>query len=104
MILGIVADDFTGATDIASTLASSPYAGYGIRTTQFIGVPESSADETNCDAGVIALKSRSISPRLAVEQSLRAVTWLREQGCRQIIFKYCSTFDSTRFGNIGPVA
>ncbi len=98
MLLGCIADDFTGASDIANTLARQAMA-----TTQFIGVPNHDAGE-RCDAGVIALKIRSIDAEEAVNQALRALRWLKDQGCRQIIFKYCSTFDSTPKGNIGPVA
>jgi uncharacterized protein YgbK (DUF1537 family) len=98
MLLGAIADDFTGASDLANTLSKE-----GMATTQFIGVPagRSAAD---CEAGVVALKTRSIDPKAAVEQSLAALEWLKAQGCRQILFKYCSTFDSTPKGNIGPVA
>ena len=98
LLLGCIADDFTGASDLANTLARE-----GMRTTQYIEVPDgnSSAD---CEAAIIALKSRSIDPRLAVEQSLTALRWLQQQGARQFLFKYCSTFDSTPQGNIGPVA
>lgn len=97
MLLGVVADDFTGASDIANTLARG-----GMAATQFLGVPASPA-ATSCEAGVVALKSRSIASDHAVAQSLRALEWLLAQGARQIVFKYCSTFDSTPAGNIGPV-
>ncbi|HTN48264.1 MAG TPA: 3-oxo-tetronate kinase, partial [Burkholderiaceae bacterium] len=97
MLLGVIADDFTGAGDVANTLA-----GGGLRTTQFLGIPERA--DADCEAGVIALKTRSIAARDAVAQSLAALDWLRKQGCRQFLFKYCSTFDSTSAGNIGPVA
>ncbi len=98
MLLGVVADDFTGATDIANTLARG-----GMATSQFIGVPDGPAP-LSCEAGVVALKSRSIAAADAVDLSLAALNWLRAQGCRQFVFKYCSTFDSTPDGNIGPVA
>jgi uncharacterized protein YgbK (DUF1537 family) len=98
MYLGVIADDFTGASDIANTLAKGSLA-----TTQFFGVPKEASLEA-CDAGVISLKTRSIDPEQAVAESLRALHWLKAQGCRQYIFKYCSTFDSTPRGNIGPVA
>ena len=98
MLLGCIADDFTGASDLANTLSRN-----GMATVQFVGVPQG-ATAISCDAGVIALKSRSISPAEAVDSSLRALAWLRVQGCTQIFFKYCSTFDSTPAGNIGPVA
>jgi 3-dehydrotetronate 4-kinase len=97
MLLGVVADDFTGAGDIANTLARG-----GMATTQFLGVPASPTAST-CEAGVVALKSRSIASDEAIAQSLRALEWLLAQGARQIVFKYCSTFDSTAAGNIGPV-
>ncbi|MET3662817.1 3-oxo-tetronate kinase [Aquamicrobium ahrensii] len=97
MLLGCIADDFTGASDLANTLARQ-----GMSTVQFVGVPDKPALE--CEAGVVALKTRSIAPEEAVAQSLVALDWLLEQGCQQIFFKYCSTFDSTPQGNIGPVA
>ena len=97
MLLGSIADDFTGASDLANTLAKS-----GLRTTQFIGVPEGPA-APDCEAGVVALKSRSIPAAEAVAQSLAALGWLKAQGAEQFLFKYCSTFDSTPEGNIGPV-
>ena len=97
MILGCIADDFTGAGDIACTLARE-----GMRTSL---VTDLAALEGNsADAGVVALKSRSIPVEQAVEQSLAALAALQRAGCRQIVFKYCSTFDSTPVGNIGPVA
>lgn len=98
MLLGCIADDFTGASDLANTLARE-----GMATTQFVGVPKEDAD-VSCEAGVVSLKSRSIAPADAVAQSLAALEWLEAQGCRQFLFKYCSTFDSTPKGNIGPVA
>ncbi|WP_250453982.1 3-oxo-tetronate kinase [Caballeronia sp. ATUFL_M2_KS44] len=97
-VLGCIADDFTGATDLASTLVRG-----GMRTIQTIGVP-ASAEPIDADALVVALKSRTIEAADAVAQSLAALEWLRAQGCRQFFFKYCSTFDSTDAGNIGPVA
>ncbi len=102
MLLGVIADDFTGASDVGSTLAKGLPGEGGLHTAQFLGVPQDNAPPT-IDAGVIALKSRSIAPDEAVAQSLAALTWLQAQGCRQIMFKYCSTFDSTPEGNIGPV-
>lgn len=101
MLLGVIADDFTGASDIANTLARGHGSG-GLATTQFLGIPTGDA-AGECEAGVVALKSRSIPAPLAVSQSLAALAWLQAQGCRQFIFKYCSTFDSTPAGNIGPV-
>lgn len=102
MLLGVIADDFTGASDIANTLTKGCDATGGLRTIQFLGVPKTSAPE-ECEAGVISLKSRSIPASDAVIQSLAALDWLLAQGCEQIVFKYCSTFDSTSEGNIGPV-
>jgi 3-dehydrotetronate 4-kinase len=98
MLLGCIADDFTGASDLANTLAKG-----GMRTVQFSGIPTS--DEVfECEAAVVALKTRSIPARDAVVESLAALKWLRQRGCRQFFFKYCSTFDSAPEGNIGPVA
>src|SRR5687768_2805244 len=99
MLLGCIADDSTGATDLAAVLVAE-----GMRTVQTIGVPEAGTDPGDVDALVVALKSRSIQPSAAVHQSLAALRYLQERGARQILFKYCSTFDSTREGNIGPVA
>lgn len=98
MLLGCIADDFTGASDLANTLARG-----GMATVQFVGVP-SAPEGADCEAGVVALKTRSIPAADAVAQSLAALEWLKGQGCRQFLFKYCSTFDSTPDGNIGPVA
>ncbi len=98
MLLGCIADDFTGASDLANTLAKA-----GMRTVQFVGTPEGLAG-TDCEAAVVSLKTRSVAPVDAVAQSLSALAALRKAGARQILFKYCSTFDSTREGNIGPVA
>jgi 3-dehydrotetronate 4-kinase len=102
MLLGCIADDFTGASDLANTLANNR-AGGGMATVQFVGVPRA-GDPADCDAGVVALKTRSIPVADAVAQSLAALDWLKRQGCSQFLFKYCSTFDSTPEGNIGPVA
>ena len=96
-LLGCIADDFTGATDLANMLVRE-----GMRTVQTIGVPDSAPQEV--DAIVVALKSRTIPAAEAVADSLAALSWLQQQGCRQFFFKYCSTFDSTAQGNIGPVA
>jgi uncharacterized protein YgbK (DUF1537 family) len=97
-LLGCIGDDFTGSTDLANTLVR-----HGMRSVQLIGVPRQT-EQVDADAVVIALKSRSIPARDAVTQSLDALAWLRAAGCRQFFFKYCSTFDSTDAGNIGPVA
>ena len=96
-LLGCIADDFTGATDLANMLVRG-----GMRTVQTIGVPQD-GETIAADAIVVALKSRTIPAADAVAQSLAALDWLRAQGCRQFVFKYCSTFDSTDAGNIGPV-
>jgi 3-dehydrotetronate 4-kinase len=96
--LGCIADDFTGATDLANNLVRA-----GMRCVQYIGVPDS-ALVPDADAVVIALKSRTVAPMVAIEESERALDWLRLHGAEQIYFKYCSTFDSTDKGNIGPVA
>jgi uncharacterized protein YgbK (DUF1537 family) len=96
--LGCIADDLTGATDVALMLQNA-----GMRTIQSIGVP-TGFDGEGADAVVVALKTRTASVADATAQSLAALEWLRKQGVRQILFKYCSTFDSTDAGNIGPVA
>ncbi len=98
MLLGCIGDDFTGSSDLANTLSKQ-----GMRCVQYSGVPKVPAVK-DVEAGVIALKSRSIDPLEAVRQSLEALEWLQAQGCEQFFFKYCSTFDSTLEGNIGPVA
>ena len=95
--LGCIADDFTGASDLANNLVRA-----GMRVVQTIGVP-TSALGADVDAVVVALKSRTVAPAEAVSQSLAALQWLQAQGAQQIYFKYCSTFDSTPQGNIGPV-
>jgi hypothetical protein len=95
--LGCIADDFTGATDLANNLVRA-----GMRVMQTIGVP-SQPLHAQVDAVVVALKSRTIPAAEAVDQSLKALHWLQAQGAQQIYFKYCSTFDSTAEGNIGPV-
>lgn len=99
MLLGAIADDFTGATDLCSMLVRG-----GMRTVQLIGVPRPGEPAPDADAVVVALKSRTAPVRQAVEESLTALQWLRGIGCEQFFFKYCSTFDSTDAGNIGPVA
>jgi uncharacterized protein YgbK (DUF1537 family) len=95
--LGCIADDFTGATDLANNLVRS-----GMRVVQTIGVPASPL-AAEVDAVVVALKSRTLPAAEAIAQSLKALKWLQAQGATQIYFKYCSTFDSTPGGNIGPV-
>lgn len=98
MLLGCIGDDFTGSSDLANTLSKQ-----GMRTVLYTGIQDGPAD-ADVDAGVVALKTRSIDPEEAIRQSLAALEWLQAQGCEQIFFKYCSTFDSTARGNIGPVA
>ena len=97
-VLGAIADDFTGATDLANALVRQ-----GMRTVLMLGQPSGPVPD-GVDALVVALKTRTIPAVDAVAQSLQALAWLREAGVRQIYFKYCSTFDSTDQGNIGPVA
>ncbi|RRW39900.1 four-carbon acid sugar kinase family protein [Pseudomonas luteola] len=97
-LIGCIADDFTGGTDLASTLVQG-----GMRTVQVIGVPKTPLSEPT-DAIVVALKSRTLPVDQAIEESLAALEYLKAAGCRQFFFKYCSTFDSTKQGNIGPVA
>jgi len=95
--LGCIADDFTGATDLANNLVRT-----GMRVVQTIGVPTGPLN-VEVDAVVVALKSRTIPAQEAIAQSLDALRWLQAQGAQQFYFKYCSTFDSTPQGNIGPV-
>ncbi len=99
ILLGCIADDFTGATDLANTLVKS-----GMRTVQLLGVPRAGLRVPDADAVIVALKSRSNPVDEAVRMSLGALLWLQAAGARQFYFKYCSTFDSTDRGNIGPVA
>jgi uncharacterized protein YgbK (DUF1537 family) len=98
----VIADDFTGASDIANTIAKGHGPEGGLKTVQYLGIPSTPAP-AEVEACVISLKSRSIPAQEAVSQSLAALEWLQAQDCRQVIFKYCSTFDSTPEGNIGPV-
>jgi uncharacterized protein YgbK (DUF1537 family) len=97
-LLGCIADDFTGGTDLAGMLVKS-----GMRTVQMIGVPTGPLPD-DIDAVVVALKSRTAPVAEAISESLAALRYLQAVGCRQFYFKYCSTFDSTPGGNIGPVA
>ena len=99
LLLGCIADDLTGATDLANTLVRQ-----GMRTVQLIGVPDAGASLPEADTIVVALKSRTIPAAEAVAMSRAALRRLRDAGARQFFFKYCSTFDSTDEGNIGPVA
>ena len=99
MLLGCIADDLTGATDLALMLVRG-----GMRTIQVVGVPQNAAQLPDADAIVVALKSRTIPAPDAVADSLAAAEALLAAGAKQLFFKYCSTFDSTDRGNIGPVA
>jgi len=96
--LGCIADDYTGASDLANTLTRA-----GLRTLQTIGVPADDLALPEVDAVVVSLKSRSIEASIAVERSLAAEKWMRGRGADHVLFKICSTFDSTDKGNIGPV-
>jgi uncharacterized protein YgbK (DUF1537 family) len=96
--LGCIADDYTGASDLANTLTRN-----GLRTIQTIGIPSADLALPEVDAVVVSLKSRSIKADEAVAKSLDAEAWLRDRGARHVLFKICSTFDSTDAGNIGPV-
>jgi 3-dehydrotetronate 4-kinase len=98
LALGCIADDYTGASDLANTLTRQ-----GLRTVQTIGVPSDDLALPEVDAVVVSLKSRSIEAGLAVTRSREAEKWLRGRGARHVLFKICSTFDSTDAGNIGPV-
>jgi 3-dehydrotetronate 4-kinase len=99
VLLGAIADDFTGATDLCNTLVRR-----GMRTVQLIDVPAVGYAVPDAEAVVVALKTRTAPVGEAVDKSLAALTWLQRAGAQQILFKYCSTFDSTDIGNIGPVA
>ena len=96
--LGCIADDFTGATDLANMLVKG-----GLKTIQLLGTPSKNDVVPLVDAVIIALKTRTIPVEDAIEQSLQAMNWLKNAGAKQFFFKYCSTFDSTDEGNIGPV-
>ncbi len=96
--LGCIADDYTGASDLANTLTRA-----GLRTVQTIGVPADEFPLPEVDAVVVSLKSRSIEASLAVARSRASEKWLRGRGADHVLFKICSTFDSTDAGNIGPV-
>jgi uncharacterized protein YgbK (DUF1537 family) len=98
LALGCIADDYTGASDLANTLTRC-----GLRTVQTIGVPSDDLALPEVDAVVVSLKSRSIEPGLAVSRSRAAEKWIRSRGASHVLFKICSTFDSTDAGNIGPV-
>jgi len=98
VLLGCIADDFTGATDLASFLVAS-----GMRTVQLMGLPTGPVDLSEADAVVVAMKTRTQATQEAVSDSLKVLEWLKQYQCEQYYFKYCSTFDSTSEGNIGPV-
>ena len=98
LALGCIADDYTGASDLANTLTRC-----GLRTVQTIGIPADDLQLPDVDAVVVSLKSRSIAADEAVAKSLAAEAWLRGRGAHHVLFKICSTFDSTDAGNIGPV-
>jgi uncharacterized protein YgbK (DUF1537 family) len=98
LALGCIADDYTGASDLANTLTRC-----GLRTVQTIGVPSDDLELPEVDAVVVSLKSRSIEAGLAVSKSRAAEKWMRSRGAGHVLFKICSTFDSTDAGNIGPV-
>jgi uncharacterized protein YgbK (DUF1537 family) len=97
VIIGAIGDDFTGSSDLGLMLAKG-----GMHTVQYVGIPSHPAS-AYIEAGIVALKTRSAPVEDAVRQSVEALRWLREQGCRQFFLKICSTFDSTPQGNIGPV-
>jgi 3-dehydrotetronate 4-kinase len=99
LLLGCIADDLTGATDLALMLTRG-----GMRTVQVMDVPDAAARLDGFDAVVVALKTRTCPVAEAVDLSLRSADALLAHGARQLMFKYCSTFDSTDEGNIGPVA
>src|SRR6202521_6247325 len=98
VLLGCIADDFTGATDLAGMLVR-----HGMRTVQMVGVPANLKPPAQVDAIVVALKSRTVPAHQAIAQSMTALSWFKKAGCLKFFFKYCSTFDSTDEGNIGPV-
>ena len=97
-LLGCIADDITGATDLSLMLGR-----HGMPVVQYIGLPRDEENDLDAAAVVIALKSRNIQASEAVAASVTAARWLRQRNVRQMYFKYCSTFDSTDDGNIGPV-
>jgi 3-dehydrotetronate 4-kinase len=97
VLLGCIADDFTGGTDLANNLVKS-----GFRTVQTLGILRD-GKTVDSEAVVVALKTRTCPREQAVRESVEALEWLRSLGCKQFYFKYCSTFDSTPKGNIGPV-
>jgi len=98
MLIGAIADDLTGAGDLSLMLARS-----GMKTLQIMGIPAADINLGAAQAVVVALKSRNLPAAEAVAQTLAAAQLLLDAGAKQIFFKYCSTFDSTDQGNIGPV-
>ncbi|MEU6644037.1 3-oxo-tetronate kinase [Saccharomonospora sp. NPDC046836] len=98
-MIGCIADDYTGGTDVAAALRRA-----GLRTVLFFGSPADDAALPQCDAVVVALKTRAVAPAAAVDETLGVQRWLAGHGVGRVFFKYCSTFDSTDAGNIGPVA
>ncbi|WP_049732556.1 3-oxo-tetronate kinase [Rhizobium ecuadorense] len=98
ILLGSIADDYTGASDLANTLTKN-----GLRTVQTVGIPDPSLALPDVDAVVVSLKIRSIPPADAVTAATSAEQWLRRRGASHVLYKICSTFDSTDAGNIGPV-
>jgi 3-dehydrotetronate 4-kinase len=98
ILLGSIADDYTGASDLANTLTKN-----GLRTVQTVGIPDPSLALPDVDAVVVSLKIRSVPAAEAVAAATRAERWLRGRGAAHVLYKICSTFDSTDAGNIGPV-
>ncbi len=98
ILLGSIADDYTGASDLANTLTKN-----GLRTVQTVGIPDPSLALPDVDAVVVSLKIRSVAAQEAVAAALEAESWLRGRGAGHVLYKICSTFDSTDLGNIGPV-
>jgi uncharacterized protein YgbK (DUF1537 family) len=98
MLLGVIGDDFTGSSDIANNLKKA-----GMSVGMYSGVPDNKMKLNKYNAVVIALKTRTIPIKKAISESVKALEWLKSKKCKKIIFKYCSTFDSTKKGNIGPV-
>ena len=98
MLLGVIGDDFTGSSDIANNLKKA-----GMSVGMYSGVPDNKMKLNKYNAVVIALKTRTIPIKKAISESTKALEWLKSKKCKKIIFKYCSTFDSTKKGNIGPV-
>lgn len=98
ILLGSIADDYTGASDLANTLTRN-----GLRTVQTVGIPDPSLSLPDVDAVVVSLKIRSVAAADAVAAATKAERWLRGRGAAHVLYKICSTFDSTDVGNIGPV-